>query len=701
MLTPSEFNEAYSDAELKTELPDSPISSLRDLQFLYGKLYTLATTGGGKYKQFLTPYSARDLVDEDDSLIIVRVDLRNSEIKLAADQPIIVTRYTEDLIEQVAHCKCRSANDIDHSITHQSGKNSEPEKLARYAIERFTKWATDDVVSSVALEHEDGWIIEKLTELGQINDVLENIKNEVIEALGGEKSTALLTIQVQFNTSEGYLWPGEIEVFLEAMQARIRSKLVTKNKASNSSGIATDLVTFKQSRTVGTPVDPLNYNLGKQREKFSGLNIESAWRSHPISESSAIMLMHAEPFIDVCRYSTLGARVYYLPYFQGTPTPEKSKDLYYLLYSVLNEEKDISPIELAYEKADNIFHDDLLRFYVSVIKRHQMSRYDVFGDTMNGHLLYPEELAESHDFITASELFTTNTERPAPLPSHENWDLTIAGEHYIGHISSGLYFEKTFGYRDDDGAVADDPRIDALVAVLAGDTISVETLLSEYVSRIETQRNEDDERRFPQYLVASQFAQLSALADADLGFLSATNEMTESITQPPSFDLPTMDDLEPIPMTDGGVTAVQKLESFIDQTPAITEDQGPVNDERRAAFLLGALVGEVGSYQVYSENRSTTLIDQHSVKSITKTRIKKVAQETIDKTIVYSREANRSITLFEHVVDRLREAIIQTDPDEWSIGTDDLRFYYALGVTYGMNDHPDWDNTNETSEESK
>ena len=47
MLSPDEFQKKYPAEKLEVELPDSPIGSLRDLQYLYGKLYTLATTGGG------------------------------------------------------------------------------------------------------------------------------------------------------------------------------------------------------------------------------------------------------------------------------------------------------------------------------------------------------------------------------------------------------------------------------------------------------------------------------------------------------------------------------------------------------------------------------------------------------------------------------------------------------------------------------
>jgi hypothetical protein len=74
MLSPDEFEEKYPAEKLTEELPDEPISSLRSLQYLYGKLYTLATAGGGRYASYLTPDAAGDLVETVDSLVVVRID---------------------------------------------------------------------------------------------------------------------------------------------------------------------------------------------------------------------------------------------------------------------------------------------------------------------------------------------------------------------------------------------------------------------------------------------------------------------------------------------------------------------------------------------------------------------------------------------------------------------------------------------------
>lgn len=700
MLSPEAFCDEYTDAELSEELPESPVGSLRDIQYLYGKLYTLATTGGGEYAPYLTPDAADDLVDTDDSLIVVRVDLSGDEPRLADDNlgPVSVTRYREDLIERVAHCKYPAARGIDHSVTHQAGRNSDPEKLARYAKERLTKWATDEVVTDAAAEHEDGWIVDALATLGEDENALDAVEDGVEKALGGESATALLTVQVKTDADGEYQWPGDLDIFLSAMRRRKLSKLVTKNKADDSSGDATDLVTGQPARTVGTSEDPQNYYLGKQLEKFPGLDIEEAWRTHPISEDAAVTVMNAETFVEACTYRTFGVKVYYLPYVWGCLSPADACDLYELLYAVSTADEDLTTIEQAYRERDELFGDSELRFYVSAVMAHQMSRYDVFGETLNGRLLYPVELARKHDRIVRNtSVFSSRTDWTAPLPTHENWDLLSGDSGRLGSIATGWYFYQTFAERDDDDADADDPRIKTLVAVLSGGSIPVEILLEEYVDRIVSEQTDEEVDGFPSFRVASQFAQICALADDELDLLTTTDKAKRPITHEPTYETSTMDTEHKLLAPDGGHPAAAKLESFIEDTPALAhDDEAPYNDQRRGAFLLGVLVGEIGSYQEYDQDRSTTLVDQFPVKSITSNRIKKVTQETIGKTLTYTRQEKKASksypgTKAEHVVERLRETILKPDPSNWELDTDDLRFYYALGVTYGMNDHPEWD----------
>lgn len=699
MLSPEGFDREYSTAELTQALPESPIASLRNLQYLYGKLYTLATAGSGEYASYLTPDAARDLLGTDDSLIVIRVDLSHGGPQLADDErgPVWVTRYTTEQVTKVAHCRYPAARGLDHSVTHQAGRNSGSEKLARYAQERVAGWPNDEVVQGVAETHEQGWVINALATLGEDETALNTIERAVKRELDGDSATALLTIQVRLTDDEPYRWPGDLDVFLQAMQQRKLSKLVSKNGAEDSSGDAVDLVTGNAVRTVGTAEDPQNYFLSKQLEKFPNLDIEEAWRTHPISEDTAVTIMNSEAFLEACTHRMFGAKVYYLPYFFGTQTPEDARKLYTILHQLINGNDDRTPVEETYEEHPELADEkESLRFYTTVVMPHQMSRYDVFGEAVNSSLYDLRTLAMNHIRITETSAFTPTGELSAPIPTSDSWDLLVPSDEMLHTLSTGRYFEQTFAERDDSGADADDPRIRALISVLNGNPISVDMVLKEYVSRIIADEHDDDVERFPSFRVASQFAQLCALAGERLDLLTTDDPQKEPITEEPSYRSQSMaaHNESSTTIADGGDNAAAKLNAFIEDTPALSDD------ERRSVFLLGTLVGEVGSYQVYIENQSTTLIDTFPAQSISRRRIKKTTQRTIEKALTYARAEGQTLHLFEHVISRLRETILHSEPDNWQISTDDLRFYYALGITYGIHDHRDWDSspTNTTSE---
>jgi len=687
---PSTFEKRYSDDEkLASELPDRPITSLRDLQYVYGRLYTLATAGGGEYAAYLTPEKSTDLFDEPESLLYLRVDLSGDKPRLDPDQPIGVESYGEEKVEAVAHSWYNAAKGFDHSVTHRTGKNKEPEKVAEYLHERLTAWAADDVIQEAVADHEDGWIVDALAELGESEGLRERIETAVEEQLDG-KTTALTTVAVKLEPDGEYLLPGEASsVFNEAMRARKRSKLVSKGEATDSIGEATDLVTGNRGPTVGTAEDPLNYFLGKQLEKFPGFDPDEAWRTHPVSEDVAVTLMNASTFVDACDYYTMGANVYYLPYFFGRLGPADARDLYGLLYDLVHA-GEMSPLESAYRSYQDTPRlqevGERFRFYVAAVMEHQTKRFDVFGDSMDGTLFSPVELTRAHQRVLQSWLYDAegDADHPGPglravFPTPDNWDIFVPEESaLLSILATGWYFEQTFAPADDDDASADDYRIRALVAVLSGEPLDVEMVLTEYVERL----LEDEGEEFPSFRVSAQYAQLCALAEA--GLLTG-RDAYEPVTEPRQLTHNHTDDMQqdtPARADGGNVAAARetKLEQFLEQTPALAEDQ----PERRGSFLLGALVGQVTGYQQVSEGRSTTLIDQYPIKAVTESKLKRLASDVLDKNVIYSRENNMSGTMYREVVDRLVTTLPRIDIDgDWELDTTDLRFYYSLGSPMG------------------
>lgn len=694
--TPTAFDDRYDDdEELAAELPDRPITSLRDLQYVYGRLYTLATAGGGEYAAYLTPEKSTDLFDKPESLLYLQVDLSGDEPQLDSKEPVRVRQYNEELVEAVAHSWYDAARGFDHSITHRTGRNKKPEKVAEYLHQRLTAWATDEVIHEAATEHEDGWIVEELATLGARDGVAEQIETAVDALLDGS-TTALTTVAVKLSPDSEYLLPGECEstVFNEVMRTRKRSKLVSKGEASDSAGEATDLVTGAHGRTVGTAEDPLNYFLGKQLEKFPGFDPDEAWRTHPVSEDVAVTLMNASTFVDGCDYYTMGANVYFLPYFFGRLSPDDARLLYSLLYALLNRDE-MSPLEKAYRKFQNTPRLQEIgrrfRFYVAAVMEHQTKRFDVFGDSMDGTLFSPVELTRQHETVLRSWLFDAEGDADLPgeqirpaFPTPDNWDIFVPDEQaLLRTLATGWYFEQTFSAADSDDASADDYRIHALVAALCGEPLDAEEILTEYVDRLIEDEGED----FPSFRVAAQYAQLCALAGA--GLLTGT-EQYEPIAEPMRFLADEVSMTDSMPQnsqarSDGGSAVADretKLEQFLDETPALSTD----HPERRGSFLLGALVGQVTGYQQVSEGRSTTIVDQYPIKAITASKLKRLAGDVIGKNVVYSRERGLPSTMYREVVNRLVTTLPKIDIDgEWELDTTDLRFYYSLGVAYGMN----------------
>jgi CRISPR-associated protein Cas8b/Csh1 subtype I-B len=490
----------------------------------------------------------------------------------------------------------------------------------------------------------------------------------------------------------------------EGMKRRVQGKLRSKNKATNSTGQATGIINHKQTKTVGTADDPLKYFLGKQLEKFPGFDPDESWRSHPISEDSAVTIMKAGPFSEACTYySRYDATIYYMPYFLGHISPEEAYQLYGILTRAKqNMEADadrMTPIEQAYEEIGHEAMDtenDRLRFFLSFVLKQQKDRYDVFSDTLNARLIYPVSLARTHEQLLQSWVFDVHDESASqispPLPTNDEWLLLQRG-NYLNKVSTGAYFYGTFKHGDSDrDADADDERIQALAAVLSGGKIAVSTVLKSYVDRLLEEEGGD---YFPRFFVASQFAQLCALAQT--GFLEANREELTSLCLEPDYLNRDMNsalnqDVADDETTSHAALRDAKLEAFIEQTPAFE------HPERRGIFLVGALVGQIGAYQQSSEGRSTTVVDQYSIKSITKHRVKQITQEVLDKNVVYSRENNMQSTMYAEVVDRLVETLAscENEPEDWELSTEDLRFYYALGVTYGMNNWiaSDSDSTN-------
>lgn len=696
LLDPTALDDVSDEVILEQTLDQPPVT-IRDLQYTYGRLYTMGVVGESEYAQYVTPDAAREWIGNENSLVVVRVDVRDD---VAEIHDVRLDTYTTERIAKVAHSKYSAARGMDHSVTHQTGSRSDISTVAKYVRQRFDRWAQNDTVQKVADRHQDGNIINAFAALGNSDDAMDSLEAEFRRAVQRNVEeeepedvslSALVTVQIRREDGGDWEWPGELEVFAEAMSERVRSKLASKNEATDAKGHGVCMVTGEEGTVYGTTEDPLNYYLTRQSEKFSGFEPNTSWRSHPVSEDAALAINQSGAFLDACWFSAFGMRVYHFPYFSGEPTAEKYRSLFRVLVRLVEKKDDRTrpPLADAYSARGDL--GDELRFYSAVIIYQQAQRFDVVGEDNSGTGLPPADLAEAHKRVLNTTFFQSSDGGAGIFPTLESMALLDprpfergrgeadeeTGSDLFRLIASGTYFRHTFPDYEDAG-VDRDPRVSALLSTLSGGNIDVGQILEEYTQRLS--EHDTQEYGFPSPLIASQFAQLRALSHQ--GLLTTNQDRYQSYCDIDEELMPDEDTLNPT--TDSEQPSrdyrEERLQAFFDAHPPIRDDA-----ERQSAFLIGALVGELSRYQRI-RGKGRTLADQYTIDSLTRGRIKPLVTRALDKTRAYSSEQQfASVIFFDELVTRLTDLLQRSDPEtDWEISTSDLRFHYGLGIAYGL-----------------
>lgn len=382
MLTVSEFREKYPPEELQEHLLDRPVASLRDIQYLYGTLYTLGTASSGEYARYLTLETTKvNISSEGENVVATQIDLSGETPRLDADTPVYATTFTDKLAERIAHCYyAEKGSGLDHSITQQSKAGGyAPDRLGRELWKRpLERWTREVAVRETAANHEEGWMVTALEAFANVEETEQRIAQVVIDRIGWTR-TALLTVRIRTEKGEPYRWPGEFDVFNACMKAQLIDKLGSKGiDRGHSSGRAMDFVTETEGTAVGTISDPMNYYLTKQREKFPGINTAEAWRTHPLTVDTAITIRNASSFLEACTYRAYQATVFVLPYFNRTVTADQAYSLYQWLTEATalatSDDRSYDPVELGYSSALNTFGGESpLRFFVGAVHNIQAS----------------------------------------------------------------------------------------------------------------------------------------------------------------------------------------------------------------------------------------------------------------------------------------------------------------------------------------
>jgi hypothetical protein len=397
--------------------------------------------------------------------------------------------------------------------------------------------------------------------------------------------------------------------------------------------------------------------------------------------------------------------LFYIPYVPN-PSVEQAVELYKLAMEAGDDSAlAVDVVENAATNPAKQLYNDLLIYYAVAYEPGEKRKFIEEEPAVDPKRIRAVDQAQKN--VLSSSLLTPDREGNPPLfPSSPYGRLTQAdvdeeqGSKYLrpesAPVTTGIlntgYFQSTFHDRRPDDSDdywpidhylgTTDPRAEATKTVLAIDgTIDPDWLLTQYVPRLISEQRSafEDGNELPESLLTRQYVQMQALARAGvLGDSSSDDPRTTPTTTEIMSD------------TNGFSDRDDRLAQFIDSHPALAEDE-----ERRAAFLLGALVGRVAAYQ----NRrgiSRTVIRQHPIDAMTRRRISTTLNKVLEKNAHYSEKDEKAGMLMnDRYITRLSDIVNRRTPEEWSLSTDDLRMHYGLGLTYGKND----DSPDHTDEE--
>jgi len=705
----SEVVDLHSET-LSEYLPDGPITSLRRIQATYGAIAEAAEgSASGEFGLYYTPGELDGFVtdgDEDRYLVTVKVDMTGSDPGL---DDVSIELLREELVPKLGFSRFPWGRGIDHSITRRGAKGgSSVDTVTTYCMDCLVRWTDGDgrepAVGEIADTHSDGWIIQSLASLGGRDGIEDRIESILDQKMAVDSPRVVATVAIKIDPDElerppeddevRHFWPGELHVFNAAMKARKDQKLAEKNVSEPSQGDGVCMITDDFGPVFGTVEDPIALFTVQHAEKFPRLFKQDAWRTHPVSADAALLLQSGASFVESCRSTREGMSVYVLPYFV-----EMDNLRVEALHAVLtsSDSGDMTRME---ENVRDYGGDvaDALRFYV-ISLRNDSGDINVLFEVPDATTYWPKQVADGHRATLAGSSFS---ESAGFVPPEHDWRALSAKTGTVALtrlITSGQYVRDTLGKSQSDDPTTDDAREWLTHTLLTGEDVPVNRLLSEYAARLEDERRSDDsEETLSKNHVMTQYAQFEALARA--GLLSSTPGRAE-LTRPPmekhidhadgavshgrpvsdggtDSTLPEPTDIVP----DGDVSHLDarryRLERFVDERPALSE-----NPARQGAFLFGVLVGQLSEHQRSQRNMNRTLQDMHPPDQMTARRMRSLYPDLTKRSGLYA--SDNYDTLFPETEELLSEAFSYAVPDDsdWKLPVDDLRFFYALGITYG------------------
>jgi len=689
MLEPNALADV-SDETLEDEMLNRPISSIRDLQYVYGKLFELAVmdldSPASRYRTFednkLTGKQSHIEIsvecDGEDGLTVVDAELK---------------RYEPHVANKVGLCHNSAARGCDNSLSQITSKSGWGDDTIENLIGKFEQWTKQDAVKDALTKEWGGFNATVATSIENTNwDEFEQEVNGKIKLPDDAKKQQLIG-SIKFKHGSEYLYPGEVDVCFTALKNKKYSEYtetsIDTGKPSIGDGVC--YVTGEEGELVGTMNDPLKHFVSKQQSSFPGMTNNDAWRAHPISFDAAMTIDNSEPFFESLRTWTNNLRAYHLPYPRTNMDASDARLLYNLLQSIYENYENEPDDE--YYTGDvafmRMYNEDIVsNFNVYIIFEHyqQESRRDVFFDEPSGDVHTPSKIAQTHSDIVNE--YADSSVIATKADSDKDSLLTANTESLLKQILGGWYFNQTMPQSSDDAPSTSDKTVEIMQSLLSGQPVAVKKLLQEFDTKLksawtENARGDDGNKsRVPTVLLSQQTMQFETLARAGLlktstndyiGYTKPNTKMQHDNTQE------MIDILSKNGMSKGEQIARKQLadlQQYIEQRPKYFD-----HAERRSTFLMGVLIGMVSQRQ--RQDGKSSLTEGIPVHQLSKRQLQNAYSKAIEKNKTYSLEESNYIR-YDKIITEIQNSMT-TIPTEWEISNEDLRFTFGQGLMYGEN----------------
>ncbi len=693
-----------SDAEIEAALPDRAPASLFDIAYLYSQLDTLARTAAvdgidRSYIQYMTPGERPEVLEQSDAdgehggnpnVLAARIVIEDGKARLA-ETPVVAERLSPEGIYRLGYSTVgsKSSHTTVHSATFHKG-GSAP-KVVDALVDQLAKWTGKEGVSKAC---EDGYedVLGPLIQLGDDEDAVEDLRKAGLQFFGldsgsieGEEPTdeevaaagegvigdegMFVTLSVRTDADQRWRFPGEVEALNEAM-ANNRSEKLEEGKSATKGmdafGDGVCLVRDEPGTVYGGTSTPMATSAAKQWGIFDNMNPETAHRTRPLSREVADTLSGMQGTLDEFRTKLGRAQHLYLLPYPDSLSVSQARDLYAVMNTVRDSDE---PTEVVLAPRITDAADGLSLYAYLLTFENNSVRLPQFESPRLLKTL-ARDLAEAHINEVGSEIYT---DADGPFSQYREWAsdrdwgwlYSTDGSIMLAQLIRQEYFADTVTRPEEDMDAPETstefPHLDLSFRLFEGERIDADELFTQYARRcIEAQETALADDRDPTPIVAvRQYLQATALAAVDRldGYAPRNHDITLNMTNRST-----------------------RLDSFIESHPALHDE------ERQAAFLLGGLVGRLSVFQ-RSNGTSNTLLRRHPVASLTERNFADVAADVLHLNNVYSEsESDGQGLMNQRYAERLMTVGQKTAPADWSIDRSDLRYHYALGLTYGNAD---------------